>query len=334
MAGQRAEKVSRGKSVKTERYSLFLGDSCSVLPQLPAETVGLILYSPPFAQLFSYSDDPRDLSNSKDYEEFFEHYGYVVRETERLLMPGRVAAAHCMDLPTFKVNGEEIGLKDFPGDIIRCHEAAGFVYHSRFVIWKDPLVAATRTKAVGLAHQQLVKDSALCRTGIPDYVLAFRKKGENPAPIPHPDGLTEYHGARAVPGTLDRYLGHKDQHTNKRSHWIWQRYASPVWDDIRQTKVLPFKGGRDPDDVRHICPLQLDVVQRCLELWSRPGDVVLDPFSGVGSTVYMAVRSGRRGLGVELKPSYHRMAVRNLEALDRKMRTGFRLGKASGEEEE
>ena len=252
-------KVKTEKQVVTKRYALYQGDCVKVIKGIPDDSVGLVIYSPPFVSLYSYSDETADMSNSRTYDEFFEHYGYLIRELHRVTMPGRIVAAHCMELPTFKRNGEEIGLQDFPGDIIRAFQKEGFVYHARFCLWKDPLVAATRTKAIGLAHKQIVKDSAMCRTGIPDYVLAFRKRGENPKPIPHPNGLTAYHGSRLVPSKFDSFLlpyGNgqpSDQGKNKRSHWIWQQYASPVWFDIRQTKVLHFRQAKDPDDQRHIC---------------------------------------------------------------------------------
>lgn len=314
------------KQIITDRYSLYLGDCCEVLPGLPDESVGLAVFSPPFCSLYSYSDDHRDMGNCKSYEEFFEHFGFLVRELHRLLLPGRVAAVHCMDLPTFKSGGEEIGCRDFSADIVRCFVENGFIYHcSRITIWKDPLVAATRTKAIGLAHKQIVKDSTLCRTGMADYIVAFRKPGKNPKPVRNENGLTVYHGARSIPYNLDRFLKHNPltgepwlPKENKRSHWIWQKYASPVWDDIRQTKVLPFVEARDQDDQRHICPLQTDVIERVVALWSAKGDVVLTPFMGVGSEVYVAVRNGRKGVGVELKPSYFQQAMLNLRSLERK----------------
>lgn len=245
--------MATAKQVITKKYALYNGDCLKVLPELPDESVGFSVYSPPFASLYSYSDAEADMGNCKTYDEFLEHYSFLVKELYRLLLPGRIVAVHCMDMPTHKSSGEEIGISDFPGDLVRCHTKHGFIYHSRFAIWKDPLIAAVRTHAIGLAHKQIVKDSTMCRTGILDYILAFRKPGENPIPVEHKTGLTEYHGAEKVPNGLDRFLGHEDQATNKRSHWIWQRYASPVWMDIRQTKVLPYRQGRENDDERHIC---------------------------------------------------------------------------------
>lgn len=304
--------------VEGKDYVLYRGDCCKVVPGLPANSVGMCVHSPPFASLYSYTDSLEDMGNSKTYEEFFAHYGFLVSELQRIMMPGRVVAVHCMDLPTHKSSGEEIGLRDFPGDIIRCYEKFGFIYHSRHCIWKNPLVAATRTKALGLAHKQLVKDSAISRMGIADTLLAFRKKGENPKPIPHSKGLTEYHGSNPPSASLDRYLNHEDTKTNKRSHAIWQAYASPVWMDIRQTRTLQHTSAKDPDDEKHVAPLQLDVIERCMTLWSAPGDVVLSPFLGIGSEIYVAVKNGRKGVGVELKPRYFRLAVKNVEAAVRK----------------
>jgi hypothetical protein len=302
----------------TERFALYMGDCCQVLPDLPDESVGLSVFSPPFVSLYKYTDDDRDMGNSDTPSQFFEHFGFLVEQLYRLTMPGRVVAVHCMELPTYKRDGEEIGIWDFPGEIVRCFLERGFIYHSRHCVWKDPLVAATRTKAIGLAHKQIVKDSAMCRMGLADYVVSFRKPGENMMPIGHSDGLTEYHGGRPVPRNLSRWEGwNGDQGRNKRSHWIWQQYASPVWSDIRQTKVMPYREARDGDDERHICPLQLDVIERCVELWSAKGDVVLTPFMGVGSEVYVAVKNGRKAVGVELKESYYKQALRNLMSISK-----------------
>ena len=303
-------------SVVTDAYSIYNGDACQVLPTIPDESVGLTIHSPPFAQLYSYSDSTQDLSNCATYDEFFVHYKFIIQQLERVMLPGRVVCCHVMDLPTHKSSDGYIGQKDFPGDITRAFEECGFIYHSKVCIWKDPLIAATRTHAIGLAHKQIVKDSSLCRNGIADYLIAFRKKGDNPKPIKNENGLTVYHGERKVPGNLEHFLGSGVHHSvNKRSHHIWQRYASPVWDDIRATNVLPFKQGKEEDDSRHICPLQLDVIERCVALWSARGDIVLDPFGGVGSTGYVAVKNKRKAILIELKTSYWRQAVRNLESL-------------------
>ncbi len=314
------QKLKIKNQVACKTHALYEGDCCKILPQLPDEFVGFSVFSPPFCSLYSYSDSDEDMGNVKSNEEFFDHFGFLVKELFRVTMPGRSVAVHCMDLPTHKSKGEEIGTYDFPADINACFLKNGFIRHCRIVIWKDPLIAATRTHAVGLAHQQLVKDSAISRVGIPDQILVFRKPGENPKPIPHPEGLTEYPGMTPIPKDLDKWIDSKDTAKNKRSHWIWQRIASPVWFDINQVDVLPFVKARDKDDQRHICPLQRQTIQRCLILWSAPGDIVLTPFMGVGSEVYEAVRMGRRGVGVELKPSYFRQAVKNLESLKTKQK--------------
>lgn len=306
--------------VVTDQYALYQGDCCEVLPTLPDESVGFSIFSPPFNDLYSYSDDERDMGNAKDYGTFFDHFDFLVGELKRLLMPGRNVAVHCMDLPVHKRDGYEIGLRDFPGDLIRSFEKHGFVFHARFCVWKDPLIAATRTKAIGLAHKQICKDSAICRTGIPDYILVMRKPGENPKPIANPLGFKEYHGARDIPRNLDAFVDSTVPEKNKRSHWIWQQYASPVWFDVRQTRVLPFRQAKDGDDTKHICPLQLDVIERSIALWTTKHDIVLTPFMGVGSEVFVAVKNGRRGVGVELKRSYFRQAVKNVErALEAKL---------------
>ena len=309
------ETVKVKSQIITDKYCLYNDDCCKVMPKLKSGSIGHSIFSPPFSDLYSYSDDLADIGNNS-YSGFMKHFGFVVKELYRLLMPGRVCAIHCMDLPTYKRSGEEIGLRDFSGDLIRLFQEHGFIFHSRHCIWKDPLVAATRTKAIGLAHKQIVKDSAMCRMGIPDYLLAFRKPGENPKPISHPTGLQTYHGSREIPKTLDRFMVPDDEYdgkTDKRSHWIWQKYASPVWDDIRQTKVLQFRAARDEEDTKHICPLQIDVIERCMVLWTAPGDTVLTPFLGIGSEAYVAVKNGRKAIGIELKSRYFRTAVKNVK---------------------
>lgn len=271
-----------------------------------------------FADLYAYSDHKADMGNCRSYADFFTHFRFLVEQLQRTMMPGRIVAVHCMDVPLSKGKDGEMGFRDFSGDIIRLFSECGFVFASRHCIWKDPLIAATRTHALGLAHQQIVKDSTRCRTGAPDYIVAFRKRGENPKPVKHPMGLTEYCGERSIPSHLSRYESWEDPKTNKRSHWIWQQYASPVWDDIRQTRTLKYREAKEKDDQRHICPLQLDVIERCLTLWSAKGDTVLSPFAGVGSEIYVAVKMKRKAIGIELKDSYFRQMVRNLAALERK----------------
>lgn len=303
--------------IHTDRYSLYCGDCCEILPNLPDKSVELSIFSPPFASLYSYTDDPRDMGNSKSYREFFNHFDFLVRELFRILMEGRIVAVHCMHLPTYRKEGEEIGFRDFPGDIIRIFLKNEFIMHSPpLCIWKDPLIAAVRTKAIGLAHKQIIKDSSMCRIGCADYILAFRKPGDNPKPITNQYGLTKYYGSRPVPQHLNnKWTGFKgNQKKNKRSHWIWQQYASPVWFDIRQTYVLPYRKAKESDDEKHICPLQLDVIERCMALWSTEGDTVLTPFMGVGSEVYVAVKNNRKGIGIELKRSYYRQAILNVKS--------------------
>lgn len=294
--------------VISDKFAAYHGDCCEVLPSLPDESMGLSVFSPPFSDLYNYSSDDRDMSNCTSYEQFFEHFTFLVKELNRVMIPGRIVAVHCMDLKKTATR-----LRDFPGDIIRTFEKHGFWYHTRFCIWKEPLRVFIRTRALGLAHKQIVKDSSLSRVAMPDYVVVFRKKGKNPTPIAHPDGLTTYAGAREPPAELvKRFAGHDNPRTNKLSHWIWQQYASPFWDDVRIDRVLPYKEAKEPDDEKHICPLQKDVIERCVVLWSNPGDKVLTPFMGVGSEVCGAVELGRKGIGVELKKSYFRQAVRNI----------------------
>lgn len=296
----------------TDRYALYLGDCLEVMPTLPAGSVHLSIYSPPFAGLYQYSSSDRDLSNCQSYEQFFEHYEFVVEEIARLTMPGRSTAVHCMDVPTGNTGSDS--LMDFPGDIIRLHRRLGFLYTARYHVWKEPLTVRNRTMTKSLAHKSIVDDSSRCSVASADYVLLFRKGGTNPIPIAHPHGLTEYAGERPMPADLQKYRHWRgNQIENRFSHWIWRQYASAFWDDVRLDRVLPYRKARDAEDEKHVHPLQLDVIDRCLTLWSNPGEVVLTPFMGVGSEVYGAVRQGRQGIGVELKPSYFAQAVRNIE---------------------
>lgn len=306
------------KQVITENYSLFNGDCCEILPDLPDDSIGFSIFSPPFCSLYSYSDSQADMGNSRSYKEFFQHFNFVIKELHRITIPGRIVAVHCMDLPINKSDSGFVGIRDFPGDIIKAFRKEKFIYHSRHCIWKDPLLAAVRTHAIGLAHKQIVKDSSMCRTGIPDTLLTFRKRGENPKPISNEKGLTIYHGSRSIPKELDRFIGHTEQKSNKRSHWIWQQYASPVWFDIRQTKTLTYRKAKAADDDKHICPLQLDTIERCMVLWSTKGDVVLTPFMGIGSEIYVAVKNGRKGIGIELKESYYKQAVRVIASIEKR----------------
>jgi DNA modification methylase len=296
----------------TDRFALYCGDCCEVMPTLPAESVHLSVYSPPFAGLFVYSSSEHDLSNARSYGEFMTHYEFVVREIQRLTVPGRCSAVHCMDVPG---NGANLGgdTLDFPGDVIRLHQRLGWDWVCRYMIWKEPLAVRNRTMAKNLAHKTIVEDSSRCSVASADYLLVFRKGGKNPIPIKHPNGLLEYAGERKMPAELLKYRGWKgNQIENRYSHWIWRQYASAFWDDIRIGRVLPFKQARDGEDEKHVHPLQLDVIERCLVLWSNPGENVFTPFMGVGSEVAAAIANGRRGIGVELKPSYYKQSVKNV----------------------
>lgn len=299
------------EQIITHDYALYCGDCCEVMPSLPAQSVHLSIYSPPFGGLYHYSSSERDLSNCRNYAEFFEHYEFVVRELFRLTLPGRLTGVHCMDIPSGNTGSDY--LIDFPGDIIRLHERLGFHYVARYHVWKEPLGVRNRTMTKSLAHKTIVDDSSRCTVASADALLMFRKHGTNMIPIAHPEGLTEYAGERSIPADLLPYRGSGGKQTeNRYSHWIWRQYASAFWDDVRIERVLPYKTARDPEDEKHIHPLQLDVIDRCLVLWSNPGEVVLTPFMGVGSEVYAAVGMGRRGIGIELKPTYFRQAVKNI----------------------
>ncbi len=300
-----------------DAYAIWNGDSCEVLPTIPDNSVHLSVYSPPFAAdgggcLYHYSSSEQDLSNCRDRDEFFAHYEFIVKELNRVTMPGRISAVHCMDVPR---KGER-GIIDFPGEIIRMHERLGWWFWARHFVWKEPLGVRNRTMARGLAHKQIVEDSSLCDVASADCLLLFRKHGDNPVPITHPTGLHSYAGAREMPAELLHYKGHSGkQRENRYSHWIWRQYASAFWDDVRIDRVLPYKETKQGEDERHMHPLQLDVIERVVTLRSNPGETVLTPFMGVGSEVYGAVSLGRKALGVELKPTYYRQAKKNLQKL-------------------
>lgn len=299
----------------TDDYALYLGDCIEVMADLPDESVHLSIYSPPFGGLYQYTSNERDLSNSRDYDEFMRHYEFVVQEKHRVTMPGRMTAVHCMDIPNSNT-GKGDSLMDFPGDIIRLHERLGWSYVARYHVWKEPLAVRNRTMAKGLAHRTVVDDASKCSVASADYLLLFRRSGENPIPVDHPRGFTEYAGERLPPADVLKYRGWDgNQIENRFSHWVWRQYASAFWDDVRIDRVLPYREAKDDEDEKHVHPLQLDVIDRCVVLWSNEGETVFTPFMGVGSEVYGAVSKGRRGLGVELKPSYYRQAVKNLEAL-------------------
>ena len=296
-----------------ENYALYNGDCIEVMRDIPDDRINLSIYSPPFGGLYHYSSSERDLSNSDSYEDFFEHFKFVVRELCRITMPGRVTCVHCMDVP--RSNSGTDSYIDFPGDIIRLHEAEGWYFTGRRAIWKEPLAVRLRTMQKNLAHQSLVEDSIDCGVAAADYLLTFRRKGKNPVPVAHPIGMTEYAGERTPPADLLKYRGWTGKQTGNRfSHWIWRQYASSVWDDIRIGHVLPYQNCREPDDEKHVHPLQLDVIERCVKLFSNPGEKVFTPFMGVGSEVYSPIILGRFGIGAELKTSYYRQAVKNVEA--------------------
>lgn len=304
-----------------DSYALYHGDCIDVMKGLKDNSIHLSVYSPPFAGLYNYSSSERDLSNCKDYDEFFTHYEFVVKEIERLTMPGRITCVHCMDVPTG--NSGVDNLMDFPGDIIRLHRRLGFNYIARYHVWKEPLGVRNRTMAKNLAHKTIVEDSSRCSVASADYLLCFRKRGENKTPISHPHGLLDYAGERQIPHELLTWKGWSgNQIENRYSHWIWRQYASAFWDDVRISRVLPFKESRDQEDEKHVHPLQLDVIERCVVLWSNPDEIVLTPFMGVGSEVYGAVINGRRGIGIELKESYYRQSVKNMESINTKKETG------------
>jgi len=269
-----------------DKYAIYNGDSCEVTKNIPDNSIHYSLFSPPFASLYTYSNSDRDMGNSKGDDEFYEHFKYLAKELYRITMPGRLLSFHCMDLPMMKERDGVIGLKDFPAIIRQVFQDCGFIYHSRVTIWKNPVTEMQRTKALGLLHKQIRKDSTMCRQGIPDYILTMRKPGENTERVSH---------------THDTFPVD-----------VWQNYASPVWMDIKQSDTLQKKSARAEKDERHICPLQLDVIQRCIELWTNPNDIVLDPFAGIGSVPYVALKLGRRGIGIELKESYYEQAKANL----------------------
>lgn len=275
------------EQVIENKYAIYNGDSCEIVRAIPDNSIHYTIFSPPFASLYTYSNSDRDMGNSKGDDEFHNHFIFLAKELYRVTMPGRLLSFHCMDLPLMKERDGVIGLKDFPAIIRKIFEDCGFIYHSKVTIWKNPVTEMQRTKALGLLHKQIRKDSTMNRQGIPDYIVTMRKPGENPERVSHT------HETFPVD--------------------VWQNYASPVWMDIRQSDTLQKKSAREDKDERHICPLQLEVIQRCIELWTNPNDIVLDPFAGIGSVPYTAVKMGRRGIGVELKESYYNQAVNNLE---------------------
>ena len=296
-------------------YQLINGDCIEVMSKLPEHSVHLSLYSPPFCGLYQYSSSDRDLSNCDSYEDFFAHYAFVIEQIKRITLSGRMTVVHCMDVPGSNT-GKGDFLIDFPGDIIKAHQAQGFKYVARYAVWKEPLTVRNRTMMKSLAHKTIVDDSSKCANAGADYLLAFRTPGENQVPIEHPLGLSEYFGEREIPEELLSYKGWTGlQIENRLSHWIWRQYASSFWDDIRLDNVLPYKPARTDEDEKHVHPLQLDVIARICTLWSNPGEVVLTPFMGVGSEVHHALKLGRKAIGIELKKSYYDQAVLNMPKL-------------------
>lgn len=302
----------------TDRFALYNADCMEVMEAMPTSSIGLSVYSPPFASsgaggLYVYSSSERDLSNCDSYSQFFDQYRFVVRELARITMPGRMSCVHCMDIP--RSNSGTDSYIDFPGDIIRLHAEEGFTYAGRHMIWKEPLEVRLRTMQKNLAHASLVADSMDCGIASGDYLLLFRRTGKNAVPVAHPVGMLDYAGERKPPSDILSYRGWTGKQTENRfSHWIWRQYADCMWDDIRFNRVLPYREARDSEDEKHVHPLQLDVIERCVVLRSNPGDKVFTPFMGVGSEVYVPVLLNRLGVGVELKPSYYRQAVKNVTA--------------------
>lgn len=302
-----------------KNWQIYHGDCCDVMRGIPDNSIHLSIFSPPFSSLYVYSNSERDLGNSRSDEQFMEHFkAFVVPELLRVLMPGRQVVFHCANVPAMKERDGYIGIKHLRGQLIDAFIHAGFIFHSEHVIWKDPLVEATRSKSLGLMHKQLVKDSTRSRAGLPDYLIAMRKPGENPQPVAHENGLSDFIGDNAPVGGV-------------QSHEIWRRYASPVWMDINQSNTLQKDSAREAKDERHICPLQLDVIERAIVLWSNPADTVLSPFAGIGSEGFQALKMGRRFIGIELKESYFRQAAVNLESAENSQSQLFDL--PAGKEE-
>ncbi len=302
----------------TDYFAIYESDCMYVTPTLPDESVDLSIYSPPFAGLYNYSSSENDFSNCETKEQFLEQYEFLIKEIARITKAGRISAVHVTEI--INQNGSNW---DFPHEVIKLHEKYGFDYKNRITIWKEPLKVRMRTMVMSLMHKLIVEDSTRCFTAMPDYVLIFKKRGENKVPVTHPVGLTHYAGATPILpemsdkyGTFEqlkaKYKGHEDPKTNKLSHIIWQRYASSVWDDIRIDEVLQFKESKDEDDEKHVHPLQLDVIDRIVELYSNKGEVVFTPFMGVGSEVYSPVSMGRKAIGIELKDTYFKQATKNL----------------------
>lgn len=308
--------------VVTDKYAIYQGDACELIRAYPGDSIDFGIHSPPFEGLYKFSNSDRDISNNEGGT-FYAHYGFLISELFRITKPGRLHAVHVMQLPTSKTRDGFIGMRDFRGEVVRAYQDAGWYFHSEVCIWKDPVVAQQRTKSLRLLHKQIVKDSSMSGQGLADYVLVFRKPGDNAEPIA--GGFSKYLGEPVDEPDRSKYTT-VDDTRNWYSIEVWQRYASPVWMDIRQTRTLQFRGGRDEKDEQHISPLQLDVIERCIDLWSNPGDVVLTPFMGIGSEVYGAVEMRRFGVGFELKPSYYVQAVKNVALAEPDVENNFLEG--------
>lgn len=320
------------EQIHTDKYSLYNGDCIDVIQTIPDNSIDFCVYSPPFAGLYIYSSDKRDMSNNDTPQEFLGHYEFLVKEVARVIKPGRLVAVHCQDVIT---NTTKHNLWDFPHEIIKLHEKYGFTYNDRITIWKEPLEVRMRTMVQSLTHKNIVEDSTRCMPALPDYVLLFRMGGENKVPVTHPKGLTEFPYFGEMPflpmhekqyGPYEHFKNkwanfEGDPAENKLSHITWQRYASNVWDDIRGDNVLPYKDSKEEDDEKHVHPLQLDVVDRLVYLYTNPGEVVVTPFAGVGSEVYSPVSMGRKAIGIELKDSYFKQMCLNLETAENRFKS-------------
>lgn len=320
------------EQIHEKNYSLYNSDSMYVLPTFPANTIDLSVYSPPFAGLYNYSSSENDFSNCETKEQFLQQYDFLIAEIARVTKPGRISCVHVTDIIDSK-SGE---LWDLPHEVKKLHAKHGLKHRNTVTIWKEPLKVRMRTMVRSLMHKLIVEDSTECFTAMPDYLLVFKKVGENEVPVTHPVGLSEYFGETPLLPAMQetygsfedlkkKFANHADPKTNKLSHIIWQRYASAVWDDIRIDNVLPYKGGRDEDDEKHVHPLQLDVIDRCVELYSNPGETVLTPFAGVGSEVYSPVSLGRKGIAIELKESYFKQMVQNMKDCEYRFKKSTQL---------
>ena len=330
--------INAVKQVVNDRFAAYQGDACEIIRAIPGDSIPFGIHSPPFSGLYRFSNSDRDISNNLNDDSFFAHYAFLIAELLRITKPGRLHSVHVMQLPTSKTRDGFIGMRDFRGDVVRAYVDAGWIFHSEVCIWKDPVVAQQRTKSLRLLHKQITKDSCMSGQGLADYVVTFRKPGDNEAAVSgmfdqwigaEPIGQ-EWADARTSAGidiSREAYDRHSAIVRNEgREPWpfdqwvsvlVWQRYASPVWMDIRQTRTLQYRGGRESADEAHISPLQLDVIERCIDLWSLPGETVFTPFMGIGSEVWAAVNMERKGMGIELKPSYYRQALKNLESAGR-----------------